>query len=69
MSAIVEKIMIRDVKTANIDNTVLKAAEIMNRYEIGCLMHACMPVGILTERDILKRVVFKRKDPAKTKNN
>lgn len=61
--------MIRDVKTANTEDTVLKAAEIMNRYEIGCVIVTgnVNPVGILTERDILKRVVFNRKDPGTTK--
>ncbi|MDH5448746.1 MAG: CBS domain-containing protein [Candidatus Bathyarchaeota archaeon] len=65
----VKDVMIRDVKTANIRDTVLKAAEIMNRHEIGCIIvtENGNPVGILTERDILKRVVFKRKDPARTK--
>lgn len=60
--------MIREVKTANTEDTVLKAAEIMNQYEIGCIIvtENKKPVGIVTERDILKRVVFERKDPAKT---
>jgi CBS domain-containing protein len=65
----VKEVMIQDVKTINTQNTVLKAAEIMNQHEIGCIIVTKNgdPVGILTERDILKRVVFKRKDPAKTK--
>lgn len=69
MSIKVQDVMIRDVKTANTEDTVLKAAEIMNRYEIGCVIVTgnVNPVGILTERDILKRVVFNRKDPGTTK--
>lgn len=69
MSTRVEDVMIRDVKTAAAEDTVLKAAGIMNRYEIGCIVitEDRSPVGILTERDVLKRLVFKRKDPAKTK--
>lgn len=65
----VEAIMIRDVKTAKIDDVVLRAAEIMNKYEIGCIIvtEKEKPVGILTERDIMKRVVYQKKDPAKTK--
>ena len=69
MSTRVKDVMIRNVKTANTEDTVLKAAEIMNRYGIGCIIvtENGKPVGIVTERDILKRLVFKRKDPAKTK--
>jgi len=69
MSTKVEDIMIRNVKTANIEDTVLKAAEMMNRYGIGCIIvtENRKSVGILTERDILKRLVSKRKDPAKVK--
>ena len=65
----VKDIMIRDVKTASTEDTVLKAAEVMNRYEIGSIVVTKNgnPVGIITERDILKRVVCKEKDPAKTK--
>lgn len=69
MSTKVENVMIRDVKTANIEDTILNVAEIMNRHEIGCIIvtEKGNPVGIVSERDILKRVVLKRKDPAKTK--
>jgi len=69
MTEKVEEIMVRDVKTASPNETVLKTAEIMNRYEIGCVVVAenGVPVGIVTERDILKRVVAKRRDPAATK--
>lgn len=69
MSTKVKDIMIRNVKTASTEDTVLKAAEIMNQHEIGCVIvtEDEKPVGILTERDILKRVVYKRKDPAKAK--
>ncbi len=65
----IRDIMIQDVKTASIEDTVLRAAEIMNRNEIGCIIVTDdgKPAGILTERDILKRVVFKRRDPEKTR--
>jgi len=69
MSTKVKDVMIRNVKTVNMKDTVLKAAEIMNRYEIGCVIvtENGGPVGILTERDILKRVIVKNRYPAKTK--
>lgn len=60
--------MTRDVKTAKTEDTVLRVADVMNKYEIGCVIvtENEKPVGILTERDILKRVVLKRKDPVET---
>jgi CBS domain-containing protein len=69
MATKVKDVMVRDVKTADSEETILRAAEIMNRYEIGCIVVTDngQPVGVLTERDILKRVVFKRKDPGNTK--
>jgi CBS domain-containing protein len=69
MSTKVEDVMIRDVKTANPEETILNATETMNQYEIGCMVitENGKPVGIITERDVLKRVVSKRKDPAKTR--
>ncbi len=69
MSTRVESIMIRNVKTVNVDETVLAAAEIMNRYAIGSIIvvENGNPAGIVTERDLLKRVVAKRKDPAATR--
>ncbi len=60
--------MVRKVKTATSEDTVLRAAEIMNKHEIGSVIvvNSGKPVGIVTERDILKRVVHDRKDPAST---
>lgn len=48
--------------------TVLKAAQYMNEYKIGCLavLDEGRLVGILSERDILTRVVALRRDPANT---
>ncbi|HXG12672.1 MAG TPA: CBS domain-containing protein [Gemmataceae bacterium] len=48
--------------------TVLEAAETMNRHKIGSLvvMTGGYVVGIITERDILQRVVVTRLDPAHT---
>ena len=69
MSTEVRDIMVRDIKTASAEETVLKTTEAMNQYEIGCMVvtENGQPVGIVTERDILKRLVSKRKDPAITK--
>jgi CBS domain-containing protein len=47
---------------------VRKAVERMNNHEIGCLvvLEKGNFAGILTERDVLKRVVVKARDPNKT---
>jgi CBS domain-containing protein len=64
----ISDIMIKQVITVNSDYTVKHAASIMNRAGIGCLIVLDNKeiVGILTERDILKRVVAIAKDPEKT---
>ena len=61
--------MIEDVVTIKPSATVKQAAELMNLHEIGCLLVVDQekPVGIITERDILKRAVCKFKASQKTK--
>lgn len=51
------------------DATVLDAALLMNEHKIGSLvvMDAGRLFGIITERDLLRRVVAQRNDPAETK--
>ncbi|MDH5438526.1 MAG: CBS domain-containing protein [Candidatus Bathyarchaeota archaeon] len=69
MSLEVEDIMIKDVVTIDEEATVKEAVELMNKHEIGCLvaMKKEKPSGILTERDLLRRVLGKSKDPENTK--
>ncbi len=52
-----------------IDATVKEAVEIINKHEIGCLIVTKngKTIGIMTERDILKRIIPKSKNPEKTK--
>lgn len=68
MSLQVEDVMVEKVVTAEEDTTVMQAVKIMNKLEIGCLivMRKGKPAGILTERDLLRRVLAKSKDPKKT---
>ena len=50
--------------------TVKEAVDLMNANEIGCLVVVDdeeKPVGIVTERDLIKRVLAKRIDPEKVK--
>lgn len=66
----IEDVMVGDVITIEAGATVREAVELMNINEIGCLIvvdEEEKPVGILTERDLLKRVLAKRKDPVRTK--
>jgi CBS domain-containing protein len=65
----VEDVMVKEVITIDEDFTVKDAAEIMNKFEIGCLIgvRKGKAMGILTERDVLKRVVAQGRDASKTK--
>jgi CBS domain-containing protein len=69
MPSTVKDIMITKVKTVDIEDTVLDAVKKMNRHEIGCVVvtEKGKPVGILTERDILRRIIPKGIDPASVK--
>ena len=61
--------MIENVRTARLDDTVQDIAVLMNKYQIGCviIVDEEQPVGIVTERDIMKRVVSKGLVPKDSK--
>jgi len=65
----VEDIMVREVVTIDADATVKEAVKLMNKQEIGCLVAVKNKklLGILTERDLLKKVLERSKDPERTK--
>ncbi|MCZ2856096.1 MAG: CBS domain-containing protein [Candidatus Bathyarchaeota archaeon] len=65
----VEDIMVEDVITVDSDVQVMEAVKLMNQNEIGCLVvtRRGKAIGILTERDLLKRVIVKLRDPKKIK--
>jgi CBS domain-containing protein len=65
----VEDVMVREVITIDENATVKEAAEVMNKFEIGCLIAVKKgkAMGIITERDLLKRVVADAKNANKTK--
>jgi len=69
MSLQVKDVMVKSIITVEAEETVKKAAELMDKHSIGCLVviNYGNPVGIVTERDMLKKVVLERKDPGKTK--
>ena len=69
MSLRIEDVMVKEVITIDEASTVKQAANTMNKYEIGCLIvtRNRKAVGILTERDLLKRVVSQGKSATRTK--
>ena len=58
----VKDIMTKNVVLIGVDNSVLEAAEIMSSNQLGCLViiNRELPIGIVTERDIVRRVVAKK---------
>jgi len=64
-----EDVMVEDVITVEEKATVKKTAELMNKHDIGCLvvLKKGVPAGIVTERDMLKRILLGSKNPEKTK--
>jgi len=63
---LVRDIMVRNVKTVRVNDTVLKAVSKMNKFRIGSVivMNNGRPIGIITERNILQRIVQPRLDPS-----
>ena len=57
--------MVGEVITIEANVTVRKAVRLMNNREIGCLVvvQDGKPTGIVTERDMLKRVLVAGRDP------
>lgn len=62
---LVRDIMSRNVKTVRTDDTVLEAVSKMNKFRIGSVVvtNNGRPVGIVTERNIMERIVEPRLDP------
>jgi CBS domain-containing protein len=69
MSLKVEDVMVKEVITIDEGSSVKEAAEVMNKFEIGCLVtvRKGKAMGIITERDLLRRVVAEAKDVNSTK--
>lgn len=58
----------KSVVTVSLDDTVLHAARLMRTHKLGCVVvvREGRPVGMLTDRDIVLRVVAGGLDPAAT---
>jgi CBS domain-containing protein len=61
----VKDLMVENVVTIGAKVHVRAAAKLMNHHEIGCLVvvEDRKPIGIVTERDMLKRVLSTTRDP------
>ncbi len=58
----VKDIMAKEVVTIETSKTVFEAAELMSSNGVSCLIVVIkgFPVGIITERDVVRRIVAKR---------
>jgi CBS domain-containing protein len=65
----VEDVMVESVITVDAESTVMQAVKVMNAHEIGCVVvtRKGRAVGIITERDLLKRVIAKSENAGKMK--
>jgi CBS domain-containing protein len=63
---LVRDIMMRNVKTVRTDDSAWDAVVKMNKFRIGSVIvtNNGRPVGIITERNILERIVEPRLDPS-----
>ena len=68
MSFLIKNEMNRHVVTVNPQDSLRKVVDILSAKDIGCVvvLEKNKPVGILTERDILRRVTVKHVDLEKT---
>jgi CBS domain-containing protein len=63
---IVRDVMAKNIKTVKPDETVHAAVQKMNKFDIGSVIvvSSGRPIGIITETNIMRRIVEPRMDPA-----
>jgi len=61
--------MVKNVITVKPNATVKNAVKLMNTHEISCLVvvNHEKPIGIVTEQDMMRRVIHKSRIPEKTR--
>jgi CBS domain-containing protein len=67
---LVKDIMTSPVVTIGEKETIYKAAQLMSKQDVGCIIVVDKdnkPIGILTERDMVTRVLAKNKMPSRIK--
>ena len=59
----VKDVMISDLTTLDVSTSIRDAAKLMDKKDIGCIIVTKnqLPIGILTERDFVKRIAAKEK--------
>ena len=59
----VKDVMISDLTTLDVSTSIRDAAKFMDEKDIGCIIVTKnqLPIGILTERDFVKRIAAKEK--------
>jgi len=64
----IERLMVKSVITLPVDASAYDAVKLLNKNKIGCLVvvYNREIVGILTERDLLERVLGKCRNPKET---
>jgi CBS domain-containing protein len=65
----VSKVMTKDPLTVDKSETISKVAEYMTKKRVGSaiVVDRNKPIGILTETDLTKRIVYPARDPRKVK--
>jgi CBS domain-containing protein len=65
----IKDVMVKEIITVNPTAKIRDAVELMNKNQIGCLVvtRKGKPVGIMTERDVLKKIVCGCKNPEQTR--
>jgi len=69
------KMLVKDIMTSPVitigeNDTIYKAAQLMDKHDVGCIIVTSKegkPVGILTERDLVARVLTKNTLPSRIK--
>ena len=68
LSLQVKDVMVTSLITIDAAASAKDAAELMDKHDIGCLIviNYSNPVGIVTERDMLRRVLLQKRELRKT---
>jgi CBS domain-containing protein len=68
LSLQVKDVMVTNLITIDASASVKQAAELMDKHDIGCLIiiNYGNPVGIVTERDLMRRILLRKRDLDKT---
>lgn len=63
----IEGVMSKSVVTISPEESIFRAAKIMDETGVGSLVVVLnnAPVGIITERDLVRKIIARKKDPSK----